>query len=95
MPSGISVAAVVKKPDPYDATLQDIKGSLNCLRHAVKQPPVVRFVLTLSYGTAFNTVPNPSAVPDTTAWNEMAVKMALAPTLYDASRIVAVSEASK
>jgi hypothetical protein len=95
MPPGISVAAVVKKPDPYDATPQDIKGSLNCLRHAVKQPPVVRFVLTLSYGAAFNTVPNPSAVPDATAWNEMAVKMALAPTLYDASRIVAVSEASK
>lgn len=55
MPAVIYVAALVTKPDPYDTISQDIKGSFNCLRQAVKQPSVVRFVLTLSYGAAFNT----------------------------------------
>lgn len=40
-------------------------------------------------------LPDPSVVLNATAWSEVAVKMALAPTLYDASRIGPANDASK
>jgi nucleoside-diphosphate-sugar epimerase len=91
----IYVAAVVTKPNPYDTIPQNIKGTLNCLRQAAKQSSVVRFVMTSSYGAAFNTIPDPSVVLNASAWNDMAVKMAWAPPPYDASRIGPVYKASK
>jgi nucleoside-diphosphate-sugar epimerase len=72
----VYVAAVVTKPNPYETIPQNIQGTLNCLRQTAKQPSVVRFVLTSSYGAAFNTVPDPNVVLNTTAWNETAVKKA-------------------
>jgi nucleoside-diphosphate-sugar epimerase len=91
----IYVAAVVTKPNPNDTIPQNIEGTLNCLRQAAKQPTVVRFVMTSSYGAAFNTVPDPSIVLNQTAWNETAVKLAWAPPPYDISRIGPVYKASK
>ena len=40
-------------------------------------------------------LPDPSVDLNATSWSEVAVKMALAPTLYDASRIGPANDASK
>jgi hypothetical protein len=40
-------------------------------------------------------LPDPSVVLNATAWSKVAVKLALAPTLYDASRIGPANDASK
>jgi len=69
----IYVATVVTKPNPKDTIPKNIQGTLNCLRQAAKQKSVVRFVMTSSYGAAFNTIPDPDVVLNATSLNETAV----------------------
>ncbi|KAE9380712.1 NAD(P)-binding protein [Stipitochalara longipes BDJ] len=75
--------------------LKDVFAVIYVAAQAAKQPSVVRFVMTSSYGAAFNTIPDPDVILNATAWNETAVKLAWAPPPYNGSRIGPVYKASK
>ncbi|RDW58448.1 hypothetical protein BP5796_12378 [Coleophoma crateriformis] len=91
----IYVASVVTTFNPNDTIPLNIKGTLNALRAATREPSVSRFVVTSSYGAAFTPNPDPSVRLDANSWNDAAIARAWAPPPYTPDRYNSVYMASK
>ncbi|KAK4233776.1 hypothetical protein C8A03DRAFT_47757 [Achaetomium macrosporum] len=93
--SGVVHAAsdTTMHPDPEKVITPMIRGVLNMLNAAAKQPSVKRFVLTSSCTAAAS--PGGAQTVDTNTWNEEVSRAAWAPPPYGADRGFAVYAASK
>ena len=87
---------VMASYDPNSAIPLVVKGTLNALESAAKEPTLKRVVITSSSTAAASPQPNVEFSMDESTWNETAVKAAWAPPPYEGlQRRLDVYSASK
>lgn len=92
----VHVASVLNfSPNPSEVIPHVIKGTLEGLQSAAKEPKMKRFVLTSSSTAAQAPIPNKEYNIDETTWNDLFVEQANAPPPYEMDRAYAVYGASK
>lgn len=82
-------------PDPNAVIPGTVKGTLNSLSAAAKEPSVKRFVLTSSSASALIPKPNNPIIVTTETWNEETVAYATRPPPYEPERAYPVYAAAK
>lgn len=82
-------------PNPHEVVPSTIKGTMNALTAAAKEPSVKRFVLTSSSASALIPKPNDPVVVTADTWNDEAVDFAFRPAPYEPERAYPVYAASK
>lgn len=82
-------------PNPYEVIPGSIKGTLEVLSAAAKEPSVKRFVLTSSSASALIPKPNDPVQVTTDTWNDSIVDFVYRDPPYEPERAYPVYAASK
>ncbi|KAH9907613.1 aldehyde reductase [Xylariomycetidae sp. FL2044] len=82
-------------PNPHEVVPGSIKGTLEVLTAAAKEPSVKRFVLTSSSGSALLPKPNDPVTVTVDTWNDSTIEFAFRDPPYEVERAYPVYVASK